>query len=198
MIRTMVERIKLKCDKCSQNLYGSNNSKVFFCLQCAKAFDVSGKKPRFYKLNFAEPLKQRDFSMEYFPFWLLKCEYSIKNSDDHSSLSGEYDFIIPSFFIKNINYFGDIGLYYKLKGIKPEYGERKNISVFPADRGLEDASKYPYIYLMKENSKKIKVEFLNIEVREIGVEFILIPFYKKDHSYYDSFLTWKYPSGALV
>ena len=198
MILIMAERIRLKCDRCSRNLSGSNNSKVFFCLQCERALDISKGEPRFYKLKFAVPLRKRDLPMEYFPFWLLKSEYSIENTEDGSELTGMHDFIIPSFFIKNINYFGDIGLYYKLKDIKPEYGERKDIPVFPADRGLEDANKYPYIYLMKERSQKIRSQSLNIHVREIGVELILVPFYRTDHSYFDSFLSWKYPSGALI
>ena len=194
----MVERIKLKCDQCSRNLSGSNNSKVFFCLQCDRVFDVSGKIPEFYKLRYANVKQVRDYPMEYFPFWLLKCEYSFESTESDGTSSEKYDFIVPAFFIKNINYFGDIGFYYRLKGIVPEYGDSMNIKVFPADRGLEDASKYPYIYLMKENSKNINSNSLKIVVNEVGVELILIPFYKKDSSYYDSFLSWKYPPGALI
>ncbi len=136
--------------------------------------------------------------MEYFPFWNIKCTYEVNNSSDLSSLEGESDFLIPSFFIKNINYFGDIGLYYMQKNITPVFGEKLDISVFPADRGLSDASVYPEIYLLKKYSKKIKVEFITIDVKMENTSIVLIPFYKKDHSYYDSYLLWKYPSGALI
>ncbi len=136
--------------------------------------------------------------MEYFPFWHLKCSFVVENTSDASSLEGEDDFYIPAFFIKNINYFGDIGLYYMQKEIKPGYGEKLDLQVFPADRGLNDALNYPYIYLMKEYSKKIEVEFLNVKITKSEKALILVPFYKKDHSYYDSFLLWKYPSGALI
>ncbi len=194
----MVDNIKLKCDKCSRNLSGRNNSIVFFCLSCSRGCDISGKTRTCYDLKFAIPEKEQDFPMEYFPFWHIKCDFIVENTSDVSRLEGEDDFYIPAFFIKNINYFGDIGLYYLQKEIKPQYGEKLDIPVFPADRGLGDALNYPYIYLMKEYSKKIEVEFLNIEVKSRETGLVMVPFYKKDHSYYDSFLFWKYPSGALI
>lgn len=194
----MVENIKLKCDKCSGNLSGRNNSKVFFCLSCGRGCDVSGGAGVFYSLRFALPEKNKDLSLEYFPFWHLKCEFVVENTSDMSRLEGADDFYIPAFFIKNINYFGDIGLFYMQKEMKPQYGKKFEIPVFPADRGMSDALKYPYIYLMKEYSKKTGAEFLNIKVKRTGTGMILIPFYKRDHSYYDSFLLWKYPSGALI
>ena len=194
----MIESTKLKCDKCFGNLSGRNNSTIYFCLSCGRGCDVSGEAKVFYNLQYALPEKKQDLPMEYFPFWHIKCEFVVENTSDMSRLEGKDDFLIPAFFIKNINYFGDIGLFYMQKEIKPQYSEKLDIPVFPADRGLGDASKYPFVYLMKEYSKKIGAEFLNIKVKKTGTDLILIPFYKKGHSYYDSFLFWKYPSGALI
>jgi len=193
-----VSNIKLKCDNCSRNLSGKNNSAVFFCLFCGKGCDVSGESKICYDLKFAIPEKKQDLQMEYFPFWHMECEFTIENTSDMSRLEGRDGFLIPAFFIKNINYFGDIGLFYWQKEVKLHFGEKLDIPLFPADRGLNDALKYPYIYLMKEYSKKVGAEFLNVDVQRKVTKLILIPFYKKDHSYFDSFLFWKYPSGALI
>jgi len=159
---------------------------------------VGGETRVCYNLKFALPGKGYDLPMEYFPFWHLKSEFSVENTEEMSKLEGLTDFYIPSFFIKNINYFGDIGLYYWQKEVKPQLGGRLEIPVFPADRGLEDALSYPYIYLMKEYSKKTSGEYLQVTVGKTEAELILIPFFKKNHAYFDSYLRWQYPSGALI
>ncbi len=194
----MVDNIKLKCDRCSANLSGKNNNCIFFCLSCARGCDVSGESKVCYSMNFALPGKEQNLPMEYFPFWHLRSEYSVENISEENKLEGFTDFYIPAFFIKNINYFGDIGLYYMQKEIKFQFGERLDIPVFPADRGLKDALNYPYIYLMKEYSKRTEAELLNVDILNTRAGLILIPFYKKGHSYIDSYLLWNYPSGALI
>jgi len=193
-----VNNIKLKCDRCSGNLSGQNNSAVFFCLVCGRGCDVSGESKICYELKYAQPEKEHELQMEYFPFWHLICDFTIENTSDNTRLEGGDDFLIPAFFIKNINYFGDIGLFYRQKEVTPHFGEKLEIGVFPADRGVNYALKYPYIYLMKEYSRTVGAEFLNIEVVKKEAELVLVPFYKKDHAYFDSILFWKYPSGALI
>jgi|GEM_PF-1330864 len=194
----MVDNIKLKCDRCSANLSGKNNNCVFFCLSCGRGCDVSGESSVFYSMKFATPGKTQDLPMEYFPFWHLRSEFSVENTSEGNILEGLTDFYIPAFFIKNINYFGDLGLYYMQKEMKLQYGERLDIPVFPADRGLIDAMNYPYIYLMKEYSRKTGADYVNVNILKTGAGLVLIPFYKKGHSYFDSYLLWNYPSGALI
>ncbi|MEN8222142.1 MAG: hypothetical protein ABFR36_02690 [Acidobacteriota bacterium] len=194
----MVDNIKLKCDRCSANLSGKNNNCIFFCLDCGRGCDVSGESLACYSMKFVSPGKELEFPMEYFPFWHLKCEFSVENISEGNKLEGLTDFYIPAFFIKNINYFGDVGLYYMQKELKLQFGEKLDIPVFPADRGLKDALNYPYIYLMKEYSRKTGAEFLNVNIEKTGAGLILVPFYKKGHSYSDSYLLWNYPSGALI
>lgn len=177
---------------------GNNNSKVFFCLPCDIGYDISGKKTGIFNLDFGEPRRKKDFLMEYFPFWKLECEIVLENRSENSKKRSTNVFYVPSFYIKNINYFGDIGYYYLKKKVAIETGEKKDFGVFPADRSLEDVRPYPKIYLQKSMSKEINKFDLDINVRIIKESLILIPFYFRDHSYYDSILLWKYPSGALI
>ncbi|MEN8153898.1 MAG: hypothetical protein ABFR75_07725 [Acidobacteriota bacterium] len=189
---------KLKCRKCGNNLTGKNNSKIFFCLSCRLGYDISGEKAGMYNLAFGEPVRKENFLMEYFPFWKLNCEINVENRSEDIKKRSEVIFYIPSFYIKNINYFGDLGYYYMKKNVVIDTGEKKDLQVFPADRGLNDVISYPKIYLLKDLSKEINKLDLDINVRILEKSLILIPFYFKDHLYYDSILFWKYPSGALI
>lgn len=189
---------KLKCRECGNNLTGNNNSMIFFCLSCGIGYDISGEKILIFNLAFGEPVRKENLLMEYFPFWKLNCEIIVENRSEKSKNRSVLVFYIPSFFIKNINYFGDIGYYYMKKKVVIETGEKMDIRVFPADRGLNDVLPYPKIYLLKDLSKEIGKFDLDIDVRITEESLILIPFYFKGHSYYDSILFWKYPSGALI
>lgn len=189
---------RLKCRNCGNNLTGNNNSKVFFCLLCGIGYDISIEKTGIFTLAFGKPKKIKDFLMEYFPFWKLDCETVIENRSENSKKRSENVFYIPSFYIKNINYFGDIGYYYMKKEITVDTGEKKDIGIFPADRSLDDVRPYPKIYLQKSLSKEINKFDLDIDVRITKESLILIPFYYRDYFYYDSILLWKYPSGALI
>lgn len=198
----MSRAICLKCPQCQTNLSGENNSKVFFCHACALCFNVDlalGKLLQ-YPLLYINPCKTASLEQVYFPFWQFESRYTLDGTapTDHSSTR---TFYIPAFFIKNINYFGDIGYYYMQNNVILEPGPFKRQVVFPADRDLRHAARYPQIYLTKENFptlRDMRKGFSEVQVKHLKAGIALVPFYKAEHSYSDSILSWKYPAGALI
>ena len=189
--------ISLVCPRCRKNLMGENNSKVFFCLDCLLGFDISEESPKQFGLFFTDARIQKDNPATYFPFWRINSQYKIIYEEKQSSEPRKRDFYVSSFFIKNIDFFGDIGYYFTLNNIQLDTGKRFDFPVFPADRGLKDIIAYPRIFLYKEESKKRKQVFdIHIDHKEISIG--LVPFYRFNSDYYDSVIFWKYPSGALV
>ncbi|MCP4218424.1 MAG: hypothetical protein GY765_27560, partial [bacterium] len=122
-----VKPVSLKCSGCGGNLDGANNSKVFFCTACHLACNVEGDTLSKFALNYAEPKIDKNYERLYFPFWHFESEVTVldKGSDQTTRDSGL--FYVPAFFIKNINYFGDIGYYYLLKQVRPQPGSRLDL-----------------------------------------------------------------------
>ena len=85
-----------------------------------------------------------------------------------------------------------------MKKIKMQQGTKQNLEVFPADRALKQAAAYPAIYLNQQESKKTGTKFLQVSITHKKASVALVPFYKKEHKFYDSLLFWEYPSGALI
>jgi hypothetical protein len=189
--------ILLSCPRCHKTLLGENNSKVFFCLDCRLGFDVCERPPREFELFFADVRIQKEHPILYFSFWKIRSEYKIIFDGSSIPESRKRHFYVPSFFIKNVGYFGDIGYYLTINNIQLESGSRRDCPVFPADRGLKDSIGYPRIYLYKEESKK-KKQIFDVNIDHEDISMVLIPFYKINSDYYDSIIFWKYPSGALV
>jgi hypothetical protein len=198
----MSQAICLKCPQCRTNLSGENNSKVFFCHTCTLCFNVdtaTGKLLQ-YPVRYINPQKTVGAEQIYFPFWQFESRYTLDGSAPTDS-SLTRTFYIPAFFIKNINYFGDIGYYYMKHNVVLEPGSWKRMEVFPADRDLRHAARYPQIYLTKENFptlREMRKGFSDVQVKHLKAGVVLVPFYKVEHSYIDSILTWKYPAGALI
>ncbi|HLP47244.1 MAG TPA: hypothetical protein VK469_14930 [Candidatus Kapabacteria bacterium] len=198
----MSRAICLKCIQCRCNLSGENNSKVFFCHTCALAFNVDTALGKLlpYPLLYIKPRGTAETGQVYFPFWQFESRYTLDGSVPVDS-SFSRTFYIPAFFIKNINYFGDIGYFYMKHKVILEPGPRNRIEVFAADRDIRHAARYPQIYLAKENYptlRDMKKGFPEVQVKHLKAGVILVPFYKTEHSYVDSILSWKYPSGALI
>lgn len=200
----MGDAISLKCTQCRANLSGENNNKVFFCHVCALCFnvDVTMGKLLQYPLLYIVPKETKKFEQVYFPFWQFESRYALDGSVPTEN-SASRTFYIPAFFIKNINYFGDIGFFYMRNKIILEPGPRRPLEIFAADRDLRHAAQYPQIYLTKENYptlRDMRKEFSEVKVKHLKAGVVLVPFYKNkdEHSYVDSILSWKYPSGALI
>ena len=190
--------ITLNCPKCRKTLQGENNSKLFFCMTCNLVFDVGDSKPKRYDLFYILPKIKREYSQIYFPFWQICCRYQIQGSGKPEEDSQTRFFYIPAFFIKNINYFGDIGYYIMANNIVLKTGGREDFPVFPGDRSLADSIVYPRIYLYKETAQKRSTETIDINIDHQEISVALIPFYQVDNDFYDSVIYWKFPSGALI
>ena len=190
--------ITLNCPKCRENLEGANNSKLFFCKACNLVYDVSDSKPKRYDLFYISPKIKREHSMIYFPFWQIYSRYQIRVTGKPEEDFQARLFYVPAFFIKNINYFGDIGYYIMANNIVLKTGEKADLPVFPGDRGLSDSIVYPRIYLVMETAQKSRNEEMDINIDHKEVSVALIPFYQVEKDFYDSVINWKYPSGALI
>jgi hypothetical protein len=195
----MARFISLKCRKCKTSLEGENNSKIFFCTACHLAYDIDGDLQRVYQLSYIEPKIKKELPQVYFPFWTLFCEYTIKNMSEETEIREKRDFYVTAFFIKNINYFGDIGYYMSLNRVQLKTGIIKDIPIFPADRSFKHSAPFPLVYLYQDETRKKKKDTsLEIDIKHQKVAMALIPFYFQNHQYFDSILFWKYPSGALI
>lgn len=189
--------ISLVCSRCQKNLLGENNSRVFFCLDCGLGFDISGSSPKAFGLFFTDARIKKAYPLIYFPFWRITSGYTVMVDNQRVHEPRKRDFFVSAFFIKNIDYFGDIGFYLTANNIQLGSGKRRDFPVFPADRGLDDGVAYPRIFLYREESKKRKGLF-DIQIDHEDICIALIPFYRIDSDYYDSIIFWKYPSGALI
>jgi len=135
--------ISLKCRKCKANLEGENNSKVFFCTTCNLGYDIGEDHQKVYQLSYIEPKIKKEFPQIYFPFWALSCEYTIKDLSEDSETKDKRDFYVAAFFIKNINYFGDIGYYLTLNNVVLKSGKKKKNPHFPSRSKFEKLCSIP-------------------------------------------------------
>lgn len=198
MEKTLLE---LKCKNCMSNLEAYNNSKVFFCKNCDIAYNLTDKGLKPFEITFAKPFKTMNSKSFYFPFWEIETQYDIfiqeKLNKENKLITKKI--LVPSFYIKNINYFGDIGYYYFQKEVEIEEDIKKNLEIFPADRNLKNSIKYPEIYILKHYSTKPTIKHFKLnDIKYLKARMILIPFYFENNYYFDSQILWKYPSGALI
>ena len=190
-----VKLLSLKCPRCGKDLEGDNNSRVFFCRDCRLGVDLSRGKESEYELECAQPMIQNEAEMTYFPFWKYAGRYWVVSDKDREPVARESTFWVPAFFIKSINSFGDIGLYYTSRKVSPHMGRCRPIRIFPADRGEVHAAVYPTIYAgCLESGSVSRVVELNI----MHVNLVHVPFFRMGREYMDSLLGWTYPSGALI
>ncbi len=200
----MTDPIALKCSGCQANLDGENNSKVFFCFNCSFCFNVNVKEAKLdrYPLLYINARTPRESERVYFPFWQIESSYTFPNRETGEDASKTRLFHIPAFFIKNIDNFGDIGYYYMRKNVTPEPGNREKLDVLPAVRDIQTAALYPYIYLCKETGETAPGNRQShppaIEIEHRKAAMVLVPFYREGHYYFDSILSWKYPTGAVI
>jgi hypothetical protein len=191
--------IALSCPGCRNHLEGENNSKIFFCTTCHLGFDMEQGSQGKYPVRYVEPVVHNSLPQVYFPFWEIVSEYKIISRSEGVRPVSRRRFYVTAFFIKNINYFGDIGFYLTSKNLEFTSGERNDIPIFPADRSLKFAIQYPLIYLYHEVSKEGgRPESIEIQIDHTEYAVLFIPFYKSDHEFIDSIISWKYPSGALI
>lgn len=111
--------LSLKCASCNEKLEGENHAAVFFCYPCSLAFNIGQHKLSLFPLHFCKPGSIKSFDQVYFPFWKLESVYSLYDKDNSKESTGNRTFFVPAFFIKSIDHFGDIGLYYTLKKSTP-------------------------------------------------------------------------------
>ena len=194
----MTDIIHLKCPDCKKSLEGENNSKVFFCRICHHCFDINMGKASKYPVEYFKSVIHKDRSKVYFPFWNIRAEYKITDSIDDNEVSERRNFFVPAFFVKNVNYFGELGFQYMQKKVAIEKGEPEDLPIFPADRGLEKSAPYPLLYLYSERTKKKKGSTPEISFKHKNFSIALIPFYRKDREYFDSVLFTRFPSGVLI
>lgn len=187
--------LSLQCPRCRGDLEGGNNSRVFFCRNCAIGIDLSRDREREFTLECIAPGIERHEEAVYFAFWIFQCRYDWISAGGAERGENSGDFWVPAFFIKNISYFGDIGLYYSNRGLKPGTGRCRKLEIFPADRGEAHASVYPLIYAVsREAAGKRNVIGHTI----LTTRLAWVPFYHTGREYIDSLLGWAYPSGALI
>ncbi len=196
----MSELISLKCPHCGTPLLGENNSHLFFCRSCDRGWDVEREENRLqeYPLAYAKAGNEMKLAGRYFPFWRIEIPYALTEPATQEKESGVRISFVPAFFIKNINYFGDIGFFYTQKKIQVEMEHKRDYVIFPADRGLKDALAYPLVYFFKERSLSRSVEKTEIRLEPGLASLLLIPFFRSDKEYIDSLILWKYPPGALI
>lgn len=191
--------VDLACPRCRNRLGGENNSKVFFCTTCNLGYDMELGSQGKYPVQYIEPQMQKSLPQIYFPFWEIGSQYKIISRQEGAGPIQNRLFYVTAFFIKNINYFGDIGCYLTFKDLEFNSGPKKDIPIFPADRSLKFALQYPLIYLYHTESRGGgRPESLEIQIDHKKFALVLIPFYHSDHEFFDSMILWKYPSGALI
>lgn len=191
--------VLLKCPRCNRDLRGANNSKIFFCTGCDRGYDLDDGQLQGYPVFYIESKIKKENPQVFFPFWRILSEYRISPPDQNPLPAENKFFYIPAFFIKNISFFGDIGYYLTFKNIELKQTRKKDLAIFPADRGLKDCLVYPLIYLYQaETSNKKRRKLVDITIDHRDISLVMISFYKINGRYQDSIISWEYPSGALV
>ncbi|MCX7830571.1 MAG: hypothetical protein N2445_05885, partial [Acidobacteria bacterium] len=180
--------VPLNCSNCGKDLSGGDNSIVFFCLSCKKAFIMEKlKEPlqlKVYKSKF-----DFDGQLIYFPFYRIEGSFSYFSEDAFkvkafSNLAPLGALYYPAFMNLRNLYSEDLTLKYALKGdefIEDDYPkECKIVDVLVSPKNLEKVAKLFYLsYLDKAaDVTNVKVEFL---LRSFI--FALIPFEKKGDEY---------------
>ncbi len=190
--------ISLQCPGCKANLSGDNISKVFFCLPCGWSFNVDREKGELlrYGLITVEPKLELGGEGIYFPFWQLECAYRVEGRETGAGETVGL-FYVPAFLIRNINYFGDTGFQYVRKRVVLTPGPARNYPILSAARDIRSAVRYPHVYLSREfTGTNQAAPQISVTPRKASVA--LVPFFKKDQQYVDTYISWKYPTGAML
>ena len=187
--------MSLKCPRCQGDLEGDNNNRVFFCRECAVGVDFSRGRQQEFALDFAAPAKESAADWQYFAFWRYEASYQRDPPDDQEEEGRSHRFWVPAFFIKNISYFGDIGLFYSNQEVDPATDRCRRAPIFAADRGEAHAAVYPRVYAaVRETARGARV----VDLTPHSIRLTLVPFFHKGREFVDSQLGWIYPRGALI
>lgn len=194
----MNDLIDLHCPRCRQPLDGENNSRVFFCLPCGAAYDLQDQGLEPYDLHVVQPPQPPAGEPVYFPLWAIESRLTVTAGATATQAESTRLSLVPALFIKNVNYFGDIGMYYTWKRVPLPLGPRVPLPVLPADRGLRAALAYPAVYLYREQSLNRDIGAFRYGFRHHRFGMLLVPFARQQDEFVDPLLGWRYPSGALV
>ncbi|HDP94198.1 MAG TPA: hypothetical protein ENN40_02430 [Candidatus Aminicenantes bacterium] len=187
--------LSLKCPRCRADLEGDNNSWIFFCRSCRIGVDLSRGREQEFDFECAAPVIQRLETPRYFAFWLFRARYQALAEKKQNPDEIDGRFWVPAFFIKNISYFGDIGLYYTNRNVVPSTERCRKLAFFPADRGEAHTAIYPEIYAVKkEAARRRRVTGITIH----STRLVWVPFYEAEKEFIDSILGWSYPIGAMI
>ncbi|MBN1197005.1 MAG: hypothetical protein JXA62_06330 [Candidatus Aminicenantes bacterium] len=187
--------LSLKCPRCRADLEGENNSWIFFCRSCRIGVDLSRGHEQEFAYECMAPVIQRSETARYFVFWLFHTRYHALAEKEQTPSEVCGHFWVPAFFIKNISYFGDIGLYYNNRNVTLQTERCRKLTLFPADRGEAHAAIYPEVYAVKmEAARRRRVTDTAI----LSTRMVWVPFYETENEFVDSILGWSYPFGAMV
>jgi hypothetical protein len=193
-----MDMIALQCPTCGHDLQGENNSRVFFCRECALGLDLDEGRLVPYRLRVIQPLKKPAGRPVYFPMWAIESQVSVSDSGQHESGAQRRLSLVPALFIKNINYFGDIGFYLTMRRVPLQETRLEPNPILPADRSLRDALVYPAIYFYREQAMNRDIGPLTARFLHQRFAILLVPFVERDGEFVDALIEWKYPTGALV
>lgn len=190
--------VALQCPQCAQALQGENNSRVFFCLDCALGLDLEEGRLVPYHLHIVQPQLKMAARPIYFPLWAIESQLTVSDPTRNEAGDRQRLSLVPAVFIKNVNYFGDIGFFYTMKRVPLTEGPRQPWPIFPADRNLRDALVYPAVYFFREQAMARDIGQLEARFLHQRFTLLLVPFSRHDNEFVDSLIDWHYPAGALV
>lgn len=186
--------VALRCSGCLQPLEGGNGSRVFFCRACRAGYDLEERQLTRYELHAVKPLRTAEGDPVYVPFWAIESRVSGVTGGAAARLT-----LVPALFIKNVSYFGDIGLFYTRRRVPLGEAPIADYPVLPAGRGLRTALAYPPVYMLLDPGTAARSEPpAGLRFEPLRSLLLLVPFTRRDGEFTDSLLGWRYPSGALA
>lgn len=181
--------VPLVCKNCGKELYGGDNSKIFFCFSCKKAFIMDNYPEtipfKVYKRNY-----ELNGDLIYFPFYRIEGTFSITSLDNYSKMDTYSNLkplktlFYPAFINLRSLYSEDLTLKYALDSekFKEEYSpiEAKIADAIVNPNNLEKVAKLYYLSYLDKAADVTNVEG---EFSMTDYSIALIPFEKKENEY---------------
>lgn len=176
--------IPLICPDCGGELAGLRYDRVFFCSSCRQGlFPEPGSDWIRYPLSFPKLEETPRTETVHLPFWQIKfiCNAFPTNSGQEIAtrcLEGMDSAWITGFTVIRPSYFGDLGLVYTEKKVKPAPADRVSDGIFTAGctRTIEDALKYVKLYVTLILDKRADVTGMDIQVETRDARLWAMPF----------------------
>jgi len=192
----------LRCPDCGNPLEGLDKDLVFFCRRCRIGYEsIEEKGWKKLRVSVHAPDGfQPGGSVLWLPMWAMKVQPSVeappKEKEHAERILKDLQWVwVTGFRTWRPSYFGDPGLLYTSKSIKPEF-ESPAEETMPSGCAVRtgEAVEFPVPFLLSIVDRHVDVAPIEISVKITEGRLASVPFMDMGAEIVDMNIEWKWPA----